>query len=282
MATIRDIRRRIGSIRNIRQITKAMNMIASAKLQKAQTRLFSFAPYAEALDGIIKDLIVRCEREAHPLLARRDGGPGLVVLITSDRGLCGAFNANVCDAAVKLIEKESSVRLIITGKKGILYLGHSNYEMVKGIPMPDPPSRDLAASIAKIFSSSYANGEYDRIYLVFNEFVTISKQRVKRLKLLPIEAERPVGFVTDYLYEPDRRILDELIPHYLEVSLYRAMLDSAAAEHAARMMAMNNATKNATDMIDELTLSFNKTRQSLVTKEMIEITTSLEAIAKAG
>lgn len=284
MATVRKIKRRIDSIKNIRQITKAMNMIASAKIQKAQAKLSSLAPYAEALDGIVKNLVVRCERESHPLLSRREIKNSLLIAITSDRGLCGAFNANVTDTAVKLIDKSSyPVRLILVGRKGISYLGHSNYEFVDSFRMPDPPDMELCKSIAEKIALSYAQGEYDEIHLLFNEFITISKQKVKKLKILPIEAEKPTGYITDYLYEPVReKVLDEILPHNLETQLYYAMLDSTAAEHAARMLAMDNATKNAGDMIDELILFFNKARQALITREMIEITTSLEVIAKAG
>jgi len=284
MATVRDIRRRINSIRNIRQITKAMNMIASAKLARAQTRLSSFTPYAQILDGIVKNLIVRCERRSHPLLAKREPKIPLLVVITSDRGLCGAFNANVIEAGARLIEKtDLSTKLILIGKKGITYLGRGGYEIEEASRTPDPPDIKFSSSIAEKISTSYGRGECDQVHLLFNEFISITKQTIKQLKLLPIEAERPKGYITDYLYEPIKEsVLNSLLPHYLEVQLHWAILESIAAEHAARMLAMDNATKNAGEMIDNLVLSFNKARQAMITKEMIEISTSLEAIAQAA
>lgn len=277
MATMRDIRRRIASIRNIRQITKAMNMIASAKFAKAQVRLLAFTPYAKAVDEMARNIAIRTSPDSNPLLGKREPRRGIIVLITSDRGLCGAFNANVIDHGTKLLREGYSLFLI--GRKGAISLSGSPYEIIEEIRMPEVPTLSFSQGIGERIAKGYALGETDEVFIVYNEFVTIPKQRVRVMRLLPIEAKRPPGFITEHLYEPDRGVLDEVLFHYITTQILYALLHSSSSEHAARMLAMDNATKNASQMIDELTLSFNKARQASITKEMIELTTSLEAIS---
>jgi F-type H+-transporting ATPase subunit gamma len=202
-------------------------------------------------------------------------------VITSDRGLCGAFNANVVEYGMRLLkEKTYPLSLLLVGRKGIFRLRGSGYEIIDKIPMPEIPTLSFSQAIGNRVGEVYINGECDEVSILYNEFITILKQKVRLLRLLPIEAERPSGFITEHLYEPTKgAILGEFLPHYIGTRILYALLHSSAAEHAARMLAMDNATKNASEMIDELILSFNKARQASITKEMIEITTSLEAMS---
>jgi F-type H+-transporting ATPase subunit gamma len=279
MPTMRDIKQRIKGIRNIQQIARAMKLISTAKLQKAERAVKNSRPYFRLLKEVVSNLAIRCERESHPLLAHRTIKRRDIVLITSNRGLCGAFNLNLIDYALEFLNKgETSLYLI--GKKGWIYFRKKKFKIASFQPFPDPPTQSAIESLTKEILTSYANSLSDEILIIYNEFTSIVKQTPTSLRLFPIEGERKEGYITDYLYEPKREIvLESFLTHYAKLQLYHTLLESAASEHGARMLAMDNAMKSATEMIDELILSFNKARQQAITQELTEIITSTEAMA---
>ncbi|MBI5166889.1 MAG: ATP synthase F1 subunit gamma [candidate division NC10 bacterium] len=294
MATLRDIRRRIKSVEGTQKITKAMKMVAAAKLRRAQQRIVEARPYARKMHEVLSSLALRASPEAHPLLARRVGThkaggdrKGLVV-IAADKGLCGAFNSNILRKAMDFLkatpEAELRVTLIVVGRKARdffrrrPYLLRSEYAYIF-----DKLDYTHGARIGRDIVDAYVGGELDEVYLVYNEFKSAGIQRVVVEKLLPIE---PLGVEEglapiDFIYEPSpQAILDQLLPRHVEVQVYRALLESVAAEHGSRMTAMEAATQNAADMIAALTLVYNKARQEKITKELLDIVGGAEALRK--
>lgn len=290
MATLRDIRRRIRSVKNTRQITKAMKLVAAAKLRRAQEQIVAARPYANKLMDVMASLASRVDRERHPLLARREVRRVELVVITGDRGLCGAFNTNILREADRLLRRESEAghepRLNLIGRKGRDYYRRRPYprdQEVVGV-FGGRIDYAVAQQVSKELVEQYANAEYDLLYLVYNEFKSAIQQRVKVEQLLPIEpAPIPEGATAvDYIYEPDAdSILGALLPKYVEVEIFRALLESQAAELGARMTAMDSATNNAEEMISSLTLQFNRARQAAITKEIMEIISGAEALKEA-
>ncbi len=277
MANLRDIRTRIRSVRNTQQLTYAMKLVSATKLRRAQERIVAARPYARRMLRVLNSLATRANPEHHPLLALRGGHKVELVVITADRGLCGGFNANIAKAAAAEMQKRSGQELTLTlvGKKGRDHFRRRGVSIRR--EMVDV-FRDVtyahAATLAREMIEGYVARELDAVYLVYNEFKSAIHQRVVTEKLLPIERldrEGP-GIPPDYIYEPgERELLDRLLPKHVEVQVYRALLESAAAEQGARMTAMDSATKNAGDMIDTLTLNMNKVRQAGITKEILEV-----------
>ncbi len=282
-----DIRRRIRSVKNTQQITKAMKMVAAAKLRRAQERIFAARPYSGGLQEVLQSVVSRVDPEKHPLLApREDEKNVLIVVVTGDKGLAGAFNANVLKAAVNLVrEKEGqNVELLPIGRKANDFFKRRSIPIRRQAPQAmQALSLDTAKEIADSIVTGYLSGEIDAVYVVFNEFRSIMSQIVRVEKLLPIERvqkkeEEQKQNEVEFLFEPDpERILSELLPKHIEFQLYRILLESAAAEQGARMTAMEAATKNASDMIDALTLNYNRIRQAAITKEIIEIVSGASA-----
>lgn len=287
MATLRDIRRRIRSVRSTRQITKAMKMVAAAKLRRAQEQIVAARPYARKLMEVMASLAARVERERHPLLAKREVRRVEVVVVTGDRGLCGAFNTNILREADRLLKRESEAghepRLNLVGRKGRDYYRRRPYprdQEVVGV-FGGQIDYKVAIQVSKELVEKYAQEEYDLLYLVYNEFKSAIQQHVRVEQLLPIEpAPVPEGTTAvDYIYEPNAdEILEALLPKHVEVQLFRALLESQAAELGARMTAMDSATNNASEMISSLTLQFNRARQAAITKELMEIIGGAEAL----
>ena len=282
-----DIRRRIRSVKNTQQITKAMKMVAAAKLRRAQERIYAARPYSGGLMEVLQSVVSRVDPEKHPLLApREDEKNVLIVVVTGDKGLAGAFNANVIKAAVNLARAKQgqNVELLPLGRKA------NDFFKRRSIPIRPQASHvlqalslDTAKVIADSIVTGFLKGEIDAVYVVFNEFRSIISQIVRIEKLLPIERlekkneEKPQNEV-EFLFEPGPEvILSELLPKHIEFQLYRILLESAAAEQGARMTAMEAATKNASDMIDALTLNYNRIRQAAITKEIIEIVSGASA-----
>jgi F-type H+-transporting ATPase subunit gamma len=278
-----DIRRRIRSVKNTMQITKAMKMVAAARLRRAQERMFAARPYAAALREVLSSVATRVDIDSHPLLkAHEEEKNVLVVVVTADRGLAGAFNANVIKAAQNAIRDRGwpNVQLLPIGRKA--------NDFFKRRPIPirrqatgifQALSLQTARDIAKSLSDDFINNEVDAVYVVYNEFKSIIAQTVRVERLLPIERDwdEQAGAI-EYLYEPAPDvILNELLPKHIEFQLYRVLLESAAAEQGARMTAMEAASKNASDMIDHLTLTYNRIRQAAITKEIIEIVSGAAA-----
>jgi len=279
-----DIRRRIRSVKNSQQITKAMKMVAAAKLRRAQERMFAARPYAAGLRKVLSSVSTRVDISAHPLLQSREPERNVVVVVvTADRGLCGAFNANVIRAAQNFIREQSfeSFSVLTIGRKGGDFFKRRPIPVRQNVMVAQALSLGVAHEIADSLIKDFIEEKIDGVYVVYNEFKSIIAQHVRVERLLPIARdfeEGPEQGGVDYLYEPGpEQILSDLLPKHIEFQLYRVLLESAAAEQGARMTAMEAATKNASDMIEHLTLTYNRIRQAAITKEIIEIVSGAAA-----
>ncbi len=284
MANLKEIKRRIGSVKSTQQITKAMKLVSASKLRKAQEAILRARPYAIKLMDVMNHLAARCSNDLHPLLADREGKNILLLIITSDRGLCGAFNSNIIRMAEQVIQKnpDRQFSLIPAGKKGNDFFKSREHKILHDYSGWTREFDYLrAAEIGDILASLFINKEVDKIYMVYNEFKSVMQQEVILEQLLPIVPEQveDKGYQVDYIYEPNEAaILDDLLKRYMSVEVYRAFLESSASEHGARMTSMDNATRNAGDMIDRLTLFYNRSRQAYITKELIEVVNGAEAL----
>ena len=277
MPSLLDIRRRIRSVKNTQQLTKAMKTVSAAKLRRAQERVVSARPYANQLRHILGNLAGRIENIEHPLLKVRPEKRILLVVVTADRGLCGGFNSNLTKAAQNFLRQHSSddVRLFAVGRKGRDFFRRRHANIVSEYTnffskLDVAHARDIAGQLTEMYSKA----EIDAVYITYNEFKSVIQQRIVVEKLLPLGSadlkEEPSG--VDYIFEqPPQEILNRLLPRYVEIEIYRALLESAAAEHGARMAAMDTATRNAGDMIESLTLNMNRVRQAAITREIIEV-----------
>ncbi len=277
MPALVDIRRRIRSVKNTQQITKAMKMVSAAKLRRAQDAMFAARPYARKMMEVLCSMASRAEETAHPLLEQRAGERILLVLVTADKGLCGGFNANIIRTAVRFLQdkRPDAVELELLGRKGRDFFRRRQYRVrTEQVGLFQALRYETAQRIAHGLIKAFTAREVDQVYLVYNEFKSVIQQRVIVERLLPIErkAIEPQEPALDYLYEPGpAKIYEEMLPKHVEIQVWRALLESAAAEHGARMAAMDAATRNAGDMIDRLTLYMNKVRQAAITKEIIEV-----------
>ena len=273
MAGVRDIRRRIRSVRNMQQITKAMKMVSAAKLRKAQQKLNAARPYAHQLQGVLERLAQAPVDTIHPLLIKRPVQKVVYVVITSDRGLCGGYNANLIRKTAGLIaETPQDVKLVTVGRKGRDFFRRGKIEfLAEFVALGDEPSYSQAKEIAQEVMRIYEQGEADEVYLMYTEFVSAINSRPTQVKLLPIE--KPEGKQSkQYIFEPSPdEILTSLLPKYVETQVFRSILEGKASEQGARMSAMSSATDNAKDMIDRLSLAMNRARQAAITKEISEI-----------
>ncbi len=284
MATLRDIRRRIGSVKNTKQITRAMKVVAASRLRRSQERIFNARPYANQMMALLESLAARLEPQDHPLLARRPERKVLLVVVTADRGLCGAFNANLLRAAQHYIQARGSdkVLLVTVGRKARNFFRRHPVKIATEYvnifrQLEFSSAKDLADKIIDL----YASESVDAVDFVYNEFKSVMTQNVKVERYLPIEplVPPPGEFLADYIYEqPPAEILKSLLPRYVEVQVFRALLESQAAEYAARMTAMDSATNNADELIESLKLTLNRIRQAGITKEIIEIVSGAQAL----
>ena len=288
MPSLRDIRRRIASVQSTRQITNTMKMVAAARLRRAQDALFRARPYAEGLERLVGHLSVRVRGDVHPLLATgRRSGRGALLVVTSDRGLCGAFNSNVVRRATQRILERPDVEtgLILVGKKGRDFFRRMGISQVlyEQIGVFQELEFEHARLLADRVRGLYLEGNLDSVEVVYQEFRSAVRQEVVIRPLLPIAPrEVPSEPIYPYLYEPsEESLLDFLLSRYLVVQLWRVLLESFAAEQGARMTAMENATENADEMIEQLTLAYNKARQAAITKEILEVAGGAEAMRKA-
>jgi len=289
--TLLDFRRRIRTVKNTQQITRAMKFVAAARLRRAQERALSARPYAKEIARVLRSTMARIENPQHPLLTKRREENLLVVVLTGERGLCGAFNTNVLRKAQDVIRANAGKKILVlpVGKKGRDAFRKRGYEFAAEYVnvlarVEFAVAREIAAKITEL----YASAEVDAVYAVFNEFKNVLAPTLAVEKLLPVEGlasaeETPAEAATvqvDYLYEqPKERLLDKLLPRYVETQVLRAMLESSAAEYAARMTAMESATNNAGDVIEALTLHMNKVRQAAITREIIEVVSGASSTA---
>ena len=287
MATLQDIRRRIRSVQSTQKITRAMKLVAAAKLRRAQERILEARPYAFKMAELVGALVRGLGEDKHPLLLRREGPRKLYVVITADKGLCGAFNSNVIRRATELLRgtADGEAAVSTVGRKARDFFRRRRWPLRgERLGLLDRLTFGDVKALATELTEAYLGDEVDEVWLVFNEFRSVAVQRVTAERLLPIEAPgggEPAadGPATDYIYEPDPvTILAALLPRHVEVQIYRALLESAAGEHGARMTAMEAASKNAQEMIGLLSIQYNKARQERITKELLDIVGGAEAL----
>ena len=293
MASLKEVRDRIGSVNSTQQITKAMKMVAAAKLRRAQDAIIQIRPYARKLSEMMSTVSEGAESLAeNPYTQVRPVEKVLLIVITSDRGLCGAFNSNVIKAAVGRVEErytkqalQNNVDVLAIGKKGFEAMGRRGFHTVGQFADLFTRLNFVNAREAAEFAlSAFSKGKYDVVELVYNEFKNVATQIVRSEQFLPVQStiEPTPGKIAtnNYLFEPSEdQILNELVPKSLKIQLYRAVLESNASEHGARMTAMDKATENAQEMLKELRLIYNRTRQAAITKEILEIVGGAEALA---
>ncbi len=288
MPSLKDVKMKIVGIGKTKQITKAMNMVASAKLRNAQAAIERFRPYAARYRDVIGALASKAEGSVHPLLVPHEEQKNCrIVLVTSDRGLCGGFNANIISAAMKLAAEKTAAGMKVAfdcaGRKGRDAVRRSQYEIAQSwADRMSAPDFALASTIGQAIVREYEKLELDEAWIVYGEFVSMGHQPPRTLGLLPLKppaAEKTEGAQCEYIYEPsEAKLLESLLPRYINVQIFRGMLDTSASEHAARMAAMDNATRNCNELINSLTLLYNKTRQASITSELIDIVGGAEAL----
>jgi len=289
MASLREIRKRVRSVKNTQKITGAMKLVAASKLRRSQEAIVAARPYANALGGLLRRVATRVrgnsDEAPHPVLELRPIRRVLLVVLTSDRGLCGAFNTNIMRRAERFITEQSSrfdhFEIATIGRKGRDYFSKRNLATVRDFPdVFKALNFEQATEIARAMVAEYITHDLDGVFLVYNEFKSALTQRVVVQDLLPIVAEElPSGDAIDYIYEPSQQnVLEELVPRYVATVVWRALLESSASEQGARMTAMDAATKNAKELVDRLTLKYNRTRQAAITRELMEIVSGAEAL----
>jgi F-type H+-transporting ATPase subunit gamma len=290
VASLKDIKRKVGAVQKTKQITRAMNMVAASKFKSSQVRMENFRPYAGKFMDVLNSLALRVDTMSHPLLAVRDPRRIRVICMTSDRGLCGGFNTNLIKATERFIKDKSTdgkeISLLSVGRKGRDYFRKKANIIGQWVDNLSKFDMSLAVSISNDVITPFIKEEYDELYLIYNQFVNVSVQRPTVIRLFPlpsigqdveVEAENRL----DYAYEPSEEILlQKLLTMYVHVLVFRALLETSAGENGARMAAMDNATSNCEDIIKSLTLKMNKARQSAITAELMDIVGGTEALAK--
>lgn len=289
MPSLQSLRRKISSVKNTQKITKAMKMVAAAKLKRAQDRILSARPYAHKMREVLTNLSRRVNRSAHPLLQKRPTKIVRVVVVTSDRGLCGAFNANIIRRALEFIReceaRGTKAEIGLVGRKGRDFFKRRHWTTHEPyVDIFDRLSYEHGMEIAQTACEQYTSGKFDEAHIIYNEFKSAIQQRVIVERLFPIEALETDGTAAatlggSYEYEPDEEeLLEALLPKHFQIQAYRILLESSAAEQGARMAAMDGATRNAGEMIKKVTLYYNKTRQTAITKELMDIVGGAEAL----
>lgn len=285
---LRDMRRKIASIKSTQKITNTMKLVAAAKFRRAQNDILLLRPYAYKMHEMASSLALRANPELHPLLAKKEENRILLVVVTSDRGLCGAFNTNILSRAEEFVREKrqegKEVFIVAIGRKARDYFKRRPEFQVVRVFVDFFLKRveyNEAAMLAELVTAEYVNDKYDAVYVIYNEFKSAIRQDVTVERLLPIEPieVREKEIVVDFIYEPSpQEILDELLPLHFKTQVYRVFLESYSSEQGARMTAMDNATKNAEEMIKTLTLQYNKARQASITKEILEVVAGAEAL----
>jgi F-type H+-transporting ATPase subunit gamma len=293
MATLRDVRSRIAGVKKTQKITRAMKMVAAAKLRRAQNGVVGARPYAAKMKQLLQLLSGQVQEQVDPLLTSREVRNVVLVVVTADRGMCGAFNSNLIKTAIQHVNEtyprwleQGRVKLICIGKKGADFFGKRKFKVTGVyIGVYGQLVFPQAQAIARDLVQGYLKGDYDRVEVIYNEFKNIAQSRIVVDQFLPVppvdQTGGSVSFV-DYIYEPSKeRILEAIVPKHLNFQIWRVLLESNAAEQGARMAAMENATKNANDMIRQLQLQYNKARQASITKELLEVVGGAEALSQA-
>lgn len=282
MASTRELRRRIRSTKNIGQITKAMQMVAATKMRRAQTQALNGRPYTGALNESLLRLLPATTPEDSPLLSEGKGGTG-AILLSTDKSLCGALNTNLFRATQNFVKDKGKVEFYTVGSKGRGFVVKSGKDLKADVENKERISFKDATTVAKLVSSAFLDKEIKECFLIYPHFISTLRQEPIITKILPIDASeleaKGPGPAQEFLFEPDsKELLDYVLTHYVESKIFQALLETKASEHSARMMAMQNATDNAKDLVDDLTLSYNQIRQDSITKELLEITTAGAAL----
>lgn len=288
MPSLIDLRRRIRAVKNTQQITKAMKMIAASRLRKAQDRMLHARPMAQQMQRVLASVAARVDPSMHPLLADRDlarpDAKTLLIIVTADKGLCGAFNTNVLKEASRVVSSATQpLELGLVGNKGREFFRRRGFQAVfEKVHLAANFDFSEASAIASLAMEEFTSGRVDRVEILYNEFKSVLQQRIVVEQVLPVVADlgaTPDAAPIDYLYEPDpQQIFDELLPGHVRFQVYHALLESLAAEQAARMTAMDAATRNSADVIENLTLYMNKVRQANITREIIEVVSGAQAL----
>jgi F-type H+-transporting ATPase subunit gamma len=291
MPSTRDIRRRIKSVKNTAQITKAMQMVASSKMRKAQLAALAGRPYAQAMNRMLGELTASAQDFSHPLMARREVRKKCVIVVGTDKGLCGALNGTLFREAVKF-NKDTTV-FITAGRKASQFVARARRQLAAEFTYKDAPQFSEARAISKFAQDRFLAGDFDQVEVLFTNFISTLTQRPEALPFLPITEVRAVSSdhhgeeisgqlqkgTVEFLFEPGpEHVLGALLPHYLNFRMYQVLLEAKASEHSARMVAMKNATDNAKELIKNLTLEYNKLRQANITKELLEISSAAMAL----
>lgn len=290
MASLKDIKRKVVGVAKTKQITRAMNMVAASKFKSAQVKMENFRPYAGKFMDVLNSLALRVDTISHPLLAVRDPKRIRIICMTSDRGLCGGFNANLIKATERFLKDKAAegkdVSLICVGRKGRDYYRKKANILAQKVDLLSKFDMTLAVSVADEVINPFIKEEYDELYLIYNQFVNVSVQKPTVVRLFPLpsigqDVDVDPDKRLDYSYEPSEEVLlQKLLPMYVHVLVYRALLETSAGENGARMAAMDNATSNCEELISSLTLKMNKARQSAITAELMDIVGGTEALAK--
>src|SRR5438876_4566933 len=291
MASTRDLRRRIKSIKNTAQITKAMQMVAASKMRKAQQSALAGRPYAALMNEVLAEVVFNAGDFSHPLMEKREGSKRAIVLVSTDKGLCGALNSNLMREAAKF-DKASTI-YITAGKKGSQFIARTKRQLAAEFTYKDAPLFGEARAISRFAREMFTKGDVDRVDILFTNFISTLSQRPDSLQLLPVgeikgvsagihghaQSEELKRSGTEFLFEPSpEQVLGDLLPHYLNFQVYQILLEAKASEHSARMVAMKNATDNAGQLIKDLTIEYNKLRQANITKELLEISSAAMAM----
>jgi len=285
MANLKDIRKRISTIDSIRQVTRAMKLVAAAKLRRAQSNMEQARPYAHRINGVLKHLLPDIDRGTHQLLTMRPARKKAFVVVTSDRGLCGSFNTNILRHAHTIIDQagKDQSQLICIGRKGYDYFTKRDYDVVEHyLGFWKDLNFSHALKMSEAVTRRYLNGDFDDVRVIYNQFKNVAQQEIVEFHYLPLVLEEDdETIVTDYLYEPSRdEVVKSLIPRHLNVQMWRFLLESNASEQAARMTSMEAATENAGELIDSLRLEYNKARQAAITTEILEVVSGAEALVE--
>ena len=290
MASLKDIKRKVGAVQKTKQITRAMNMVAASKFKSAQLKMENFRPYAGKFMDVLSSVALRVDSSSHPLLAVRDPKKIRVICMTSDRGLCGGFNTNLIKATERFLKEKGKegkeIALINVGRKGRDFFRKKANIIAQKVDLLSKFDMTLAVSIADEVITPFIKEEYDELYLIYNQFVNVSVQKPTVVRLFPLpsigqETELDADKRLDYTYEPsDEVLLHKLLPMYVHVLVYRALLETSAGENGARMASMDNATSNCEELVSSLTLKMNKARQAAITAELMDIVGGTEALSK--
>lgn len=283
MAGTKELRQRIRSIKNTSKVTKAMELVSAAKMRRAQDQALKGRPYSLLINQVLRNIASGIDPTSHPLLVREENEKEGILLITTNRGLCGSLNTNLFRKTLDIV---GEVSFITIGKKGQMFVSKSAKPLVADFELLDRPNSDMTRSISKFLITSYLGGEFNKIHVIYTDFKSTLKQVATMRQLLPIinlEALQPLPesetFQSEYLFEPNPdQVLETVLPHYIQMELYQMLLEAAASEHSARMVTMKNASDNAAELVDDLTLAYNQVRQANITNEILDITTASLAL----